>query len=602
MNSRFSQSEHSQLKTSRYQRRLVTIMSADVQGFCRLVAADEEGAVDRLKVCRELVESLAKKRDGRTFGIAGDSIMVEFSSPVEASRCAVEIQQHLDKANAEFSTEAQLQLRIGIHIGDVVFEDGLLYGDDVNIAARLQAAAPSGGILVSHAVRNHVGNKVKAQFIDIGNLRLKNITNPVQAYQMLPVEWTSSSGTPAGIELREPVPGFGGRSALAVMPFHNMSANPDCEYIADGLAEDLISGLSALRWLPVIARNSSFIFRGRAISANDIGRMLGARYLLQGSVRVAGDALRVTVELVDAQATCNLWSEQFDVKLGNIFEVQDAIVEQMISSLDYQIDVSEQRRSRAASAENLDVWGLIRRAMWHQHKLTREDAAKALDLFNQALERDPNSVDAHVQKAWWHFWDVWTQRGSNDGLIEMEKLARKAMLLDSMDARTHMMLGIALLMMREPVRGRAFLLEAIRLNPSLYLAHGSLGTTYVLEGEAQKATDPLLTAMRLNPHDLYLFHAMGELAMTNYMLGQWAEALLWCERSLSLRPGYWYPRAIRVAALARSSALDAAVMALEELKSHNPRFCTNHVDWVPFSDKKWNDNLLQGLMLAGYKP
>lgn len=590
------------METSNYQRRLVTILSADVRGFCLLMAADEEGTVDRLKICRKLVESLASKHHGRTFGVAGDSIMAEFGSPVAASRCAIEIQQHLSAANVGLPEEKQLHMRIGVHIGDVVYEDGLLYGDDVNIAARLQAAAPSGGILVSHVVRNHIGDKINAEFIDVGTLRFKNIANPVHSFQMMPADGSLLQAMPAGINVEEPVPGFGGRPAIAVIPFDNLSANAHLEHVADGLAEDLITGLSALRWLPVIARNSSFLFRGRHMAAADIGRALGARYLLQGALRVGDEKVRVNVELIDAQTACNMWTGRYDEKLGNIFEVQDAIVERIVSTLDFQIDLAEQRKSRAISPESLDVWGLVHRAIWHQNKLTREDATKAHELLDQALARDPNSVNALVQKAWWHFWDVWTQRGHRDGLIEMQKLSRKAMLLDSLDARGHMLLGIALLMMREPVRGRAPLQESIRLNPSLYLAHGSLGTTYVLEGEPRSAIPPLLTAMRLNPHDLYMFHAMGELAIANYMLGEWAEALAWCERSLNLRPGYWYPRAIRIAALARSGDLEAASAALQGLRSRNEGMSANHVYWVPFTDRKWNDYLMEGLTLAGFKP
>jgi tetratricopeptide (TPR) repeat protein len=357
-----------------------------------------------------------------------------------------------------------------------------------------------------------------------------------------------------------------------------------------------------LRWLPVIARNSSFVFRGRPMSVVDMGRLLGARYLLQGSVRVAGDALRVNAALIDAETERNIWSVRYNEKIGNIFEVQDSIVEHIISALNLQINLAEEYRSRTASPQRLDVWGIVHRAMWHQYKLTREDAAKARELLDEALARDPSSLEALVQKSWWYFWDVWTQRGAKVGLIEMEKLARRARLLDSLDARPHMLIGIALLMMREPVRGRAPLLEAIRLNPSLYLAHGSLGTTYILSGDPQLAIDPLLTAMRLNPHDLYMFHAMGELAICQYMLGHWSEALDWCERALDLRPGYWYPRAVRVATLARAGELKAADVALQELRSRHREFSINQVNWIPFVDRKWNEYLKQGLELAGYVP
>ncbi len=534
------------MEARQYQRRLVTIVSADVVGYSRLMGADEEGTLARLTEYRAVIDDYVSKYRGRVFGGVGDSVMAEFSSPVEAVHCAVAVQRDIESRNNDLAQNRQMKFRMGINIGDVIAENDNLFGDAVNIAARLQEASLSGSILVSETVHTHVGGTLDVAFRDLGNLQCKNISNPIHAYETIlsPQEADSVATTNNLVDVSIPVPGFKGRPALAVLPFDSLSRERDDEYIADGLTEDIISGLSHLRWFPVIARNSTFVFRGKPMNVIRIGSALGARYLLEGSLRVEGERLRVRAVLVDAVSGMNVWSDRYDRNLRNIFDVQADIAQNIVATLEAQISMAEQQRVYTKPPEQLNTWDIIRRSIWHQCRLTRDDAAIARRLFDAALRKDPYSVEAHIQLAWWYFWDVWTQRRSDAGLIEMERLARRAMTLDSMDARGHMLVGIAQAMLHQPDRGRRQLRDAIRLNPSQAIAHSVIGSSHILAGEPEKAIDPLVTAMRLSPHDLYIFHAFGELAVAYYMLGLWEEALSNCEKSLRLRPGYWYARVI----------------------------------------------------------
>jgi TolB-like protein/class 3 adenylate cyclase len=586
------------MEMQRYERRLVTIISADVIGYSRLMETDEDATVATLKSYLSVIDENVQNHRGRVFGMAGDSLMAEFACPIEAVRCAAEIQRQIEHRNQNLPDDRQLRFRIGINTGDVIAIGSDLYGDDINIAARLQEISSAGAIVVSETVCAHVAGKINLGFRDLGQQRLKNITLPVRAYKAEVTSNKDFDRTNLTIETAAPVPGFDGRPALAVLPFKNLSRDTENTYIADGLTEDLIKALSNLRWFPVIARNSSFAFRDSTVDMVRIGRALGAKYLLSGSVRFVDDRLRVLARLVDAQTGVNLWNQRYDRELSNIFEVQDDITASIVSSLDAEIDLAEQLRSHARHPEHLDTWGLVRRGMWHQHLLTGHDAAEARRLFEEALRRSPTSVEALIQLAWWHFWEAWTQRTAT-GLVEMERLARLALVKEPRDARAHMLLGIVQIMTRKPQVARVYLSDAVRLNPSLATAHACIGSAFILEGEPQKAVEALFLALRLNPHDLFGFHLLGEFAVAHHLRKDWDQALEFSRRSLQLRPGYWYARVVRIATLARRDELQSANEALVEVKMRHPNFSIDHVRWLPFVDAKWNDYLIEGLKLAG---
>jgi class 3 adenylate cyclase len=586
------------------QRRLVTIMSADAVGYSRLMAEDEEGTYDQFCRCRDVICAMVASHNGRVFGQAGDSLMAEFAIPSDAIHCAATVQRDLARINGELAADRQIPFRLGLNIGDVIVEHDRLYGDDVNIAARLQEKAPPGGVVVSSALLAHVGHLVDFEFESLGDLTLKNIAHPVQGFLALLDGQRPPVPPPAAarVDVSRPVPGFEGRPALAVVPFSSLAPTREYEYLAEGVACDLVTGLGRLRWFPVISESSSFAFRGRNRAARDVGRALGARYIVSGVVRVEGERVRIAAELADAESSTVVWRDHYDRRLAALIDVADRIVERIVSELDAEVDLAEQRRAYERPLGELGTWELIRRSLWHQARLTREDAREARRLLDEALARDPGSAEVNVQLAWWHFWDAWTQRRAKPEIALIGRHAEAALAIDPRDARAYMLAGISDLLQQQPVRCRGALHEAIRRNPSLAVAHASLGSAYLLAGEPAEAIEPLETAMRLSPQDLYLFHTMGELAVAYLMLDRPEKALVWSEQSLALRPGYWYPRVVAISAHGRLGNEAAARAALADLLAHCPRFNVDHVLWLPFTSRRWNLEMIRGLEKAGYRP
>ncbi|MBI4725279.1 MAG: adenylate/guanylate cyclase domain-containing protein, partial [Rhodomicrobium sp.] len=544
-----------------FKRRLVTILSADVSGFCRLMGQDDELTLSRLLSYRRIMEDAVVRMNGRMFGVAGDSWMAEFESPVEAVRCAVECQDAIETKNEELPEGKRIRFRMGVHMGDVIVDGPGLFGDEVNIAARLQAVCQPGHLIVSETVFRHVFGKVNLQFKALGPQQLKNIAAPVSAFAAEASGISGANGAEdllSAAGLSQPVPGFDGRPAIAVLPFHTWGSSNEDEHLGEGFAEDLINGLSNVRSFPVISSASSFIFRHHALDARSIGRALGARYLVTGSVRLAGQELRLTVNLIDAANGLNLWSHPYRIDFSKHIEVQDEITAGIVSVLDTEVERAEQSRSCSRKPEDLGTWELIRRGIWHLNKFKKEDSAAALACFEEALRRDPSSREARIQLAWWHFWDVWIKSGDRSAFQATERFAREALHIDPWDARAHLLVGIAVMMMGQPERARRYFLNAVQHNPSLAPAHASIGSSYILAGEPEKAISPLLLSIRLNPRAPFTFHCLGELAIAFYMQDDWTKAVEFAERSLQFRTGYWYARAILIASLARSARLAKA--------------------------------------------
>ncbi len=536
---------------------------------------------------------------GRMFGVAGDSWMAEFQAPANAVECAVECQRSIENKNSELPEGNRIRFRIGVHMGNAIANNASLFGDDVNIAARLQQLCRPGHLVISSAVHQHVLGKADLRFDALGLQRLKNIAAPVAAFTA-DIITASGSSAPhhlaSGVDVSKPVPGFQGKPAIAVLPFDTFGGASGSEYLGEGFAEDIIIGLSNVRWFPVISRRSSFIFHHRALDAASIGRALGARYLVTGSVRPSGENFRLTVNLIDAENGLNLWSHRYRIGFGEFLDTQDEISASIVSVLDSEVERAEQTRLRTREVKDLDLWELLRRGIWHSYKFTKEDAAAARALFEEALSRDPGSGEARIQLAWWHFWDIWTKRQDRPALQITVKLAREAMAIDRRDARAHLLVGLALMMMGQPEEARGYYRNAIDLNPSLAQAHACLGTSYIFAGNAAESVEPLLLSIRLNPSDPFRFHFLGELAMAFYMQGDWIRACEFAERSLQARAGYWYAKATFIASLARSGQTGKARQIVESLPAP---FSIEQIAWVPFLDSAWNDYLADGLSLAG---
>jgi adenylate cyclase len=585
-----------------FERRLVALLAADASEYCRLMSQDDELTLSRLLSYRQILEKLIAARSGRMFGAAGDSWMAEFRSAVDAVQCAVDCQRAIECRNEEIPAEKRIRFRIGIHWGHAIAECGNLFGDAVNIAARLQQLCRPGYLVISDTVFQQVQGKVDdLSFRPMGVQRLRNIPKDISAFTTDAKDETSAREPrqiPSSVDISKPAPDFDDKPAIAVLPFKTLGSQSDGGDLGDGFAEELVNGLSNVRWFAVVSRCSSFLFRNQDLDAAAIGRATGATYLVTGSVRLSGDELSLIVHLVDAGSGRNLWSQKYEVELDKLPDQQEEIIASIVSVLDAEVGRAESLRLRARKAEDLDSWGLARRGISHLWRFTREDAVASRKLLEEALRLDPGSSEARIQLAWWHFWDVWTKQRNRRGFYECGRLAREAAAIDPRDARAHLLIGISLMMTEQPKQARWHFRESIDLNPSLPTAHGCLGSSYILGGEPEKGIEALLFSIRLNPRDPFAFNFLGESAVGFHMLENWSKACEFAERSLQARPNFWYARAVCVASLARGGRTDEACKMADRLLADS---AAERIAWVPFTDKKWNQYLLDGLKLAGCK-
>src|SRR5271167_3404238 len=376
-------------------RRLAAILAADVAGYSRLMGADEEGTHERLKALRhELLDPKIAEHHGRIVKTTGDGVLAEFASVVDAVRCAVEVQQAMPERDIGVAPGSRIELRIGINLGDVIVEGDDLYGDGVNIAARIEALADAGGVFVSNTVHDHVRDRLPFVFEDLGEQQVKNIARPVRVYRVRDVDAKSLSA-PAQPTL--PLPD---KPSIAVLPFANMSGDPEQEYFADGMVEEITTAISRLPWLFVIARNSSFTYKGRLVDVKQVARELGVRYVLEGSVRKAGNRVRITGQLIDTATGAHIWADRFDGALDDIFELQDQVASGVIGAIEPKLRHSEIERASRKPTESLDAYDLYLRALALRDKHTDESVRAAIALLKQALAIDPGYAPAAALIGW----------------------------------------------------------------------------------------------------------------------------------------------------------------------------------------------------------
>jgi TolB-like protein len=390
-------------------------------------------------------------------------------------------------------------------------------------------------------------------------------------------------------------PRFGDRPALAVLPFTNLTGEPANDYLCEGLSEDLIDRLSRLRWLPVIARNSSFAFAAGSADPRTVGTRLGARYVLEGRLRSVSSGYSIALALSDATTNTTFWTHRLPLPRERAQDALDPIVAELVGALDAQIDHAEQLRARGNRQNSLDFNDLIWRGRWYMNRLQRGDAEKARELFEQALALEPDSPEALIQATYRLGWTIWANRSGPGQMQEMRRMANRAIAADPHDGRGHMLAGIAELWLRQTDRARALLRRAVELNPSLCQAHAQLGCQFNLCGEPAAAIAPLRMAQRLSPNDIQVFFIIGELAMAYWMLGRHAEAIAEADQSLTRRPAYWYAAAVKINALVDSGDVPAARRALDELLAVKSDFSPTYIDWIPFIDRRWNQRLADGL-------
>ena len=514
----------------RAQRRLAAILAADIVGYSRLIGADEEGTLAAVKAHRrELVDPKIEQYRGRIVKTTGDGILIEFASIVDAVRCAVDMQDGTAERNVGVATDRHIEFRIGINVGDIVIDGDDILGDGVNIAARLEGLAEPGGVLVSRTVRDQVRDRLDLTFEDLGECQLKNIARPVRVYRVQGL--AKSRATPA-----LPLPD---KPSIAVLPFTNMSGDAEHEYFADGIAEDIITGLSRLRWLFVIARNSSFAYKGRNVDVRQVGRELGVRYILEGSVRRGGNQVRITGQLLEAETGNHLWAERYDRATSDVFAIQDEITENVIGCIQPELYAAEHGRVKRKPPKNLDAWESFVRGMFLYSQHSDKGTKEALDMLARAIELDHNYAQAHGLRAVclaWRTFQGWEDRDT--ALASVTEGANRAVACDPQEPWAHLALGFAAMAKRHNSDAVGAFSRAIDASPNFAYAHGLLGSAHGLGGRPDQAIECIDRGVRLSPRDIFGDEYQLYYAFAHFQAGRYAEAASAALLAIQQRPDH----------------------------------------------------------------
>jgi TolB-like protein/cytochrome c-type biogenesis protein CcmH/NrfG len=545
-------------------RRLAAILAADVAGYSRLMGTDEEGTHERLKAhFRELVDPKIAEHRGRTVKNTGDGLLAEFSSVVDAVRCAVEVQRGMADREPEVPAEQRIRFRIGVNLGDVIVEEHDIFGDGVNVAARLEALAEPGGICISRMVRDQIRDKLPYQFEDMGEQSVKNIARPVRVYALRPeavADLPSGKAAPAA-----PIsqPAVAPRLSIVVLPFANLSRDPELDHFVDGLTEDLTTELSRLPGFFVIARSTAFTFKGQAVHVKQVACELGVRYVLEGSVRKVGQRVRVTVQLIDAETAAHLWADRFDRDLSDILDLQDAIALELASVLDVTLVKAESHRSERSSHPDAVDLTMRARAIFNLGA-SLENSTAAARLYEQALRVAPDELQALTGLAVALAGKVanrWSDAPEED-LSRAETLAARALALDPRDARCQYAVGLVRRLQRRFDQAITHLEAAIRLNPNMHAAHIQLGWAKFFSGQGEEALPHFADFMRLSPRDPRLFLGYFGFGWVRFMLGDDAGAIEVLHEAIALSPNYSPAHLCLVAAHSMCGRVEDARAAL----------------------------------------
>ena len=578
-----------------FERRLAAILSADVVGYSKLMGVDEEGTLARWTAHRsELVDLQFSAHRGRIVKLMGDGMLVEFTSVVDAVRCAVAIQRGMAARNEDEAEDRQIILRIGINLGDIIVEGDDIHGDGVNVAARLQGLAAPGGVSVSGKVHDEVLGKVEAVFEDLGEKSVKNIAQPIRVYAVTSADETTAK---QGDEIEAlPLPS---KPSIAVLPFDNMSGDPEQEYFSDGMTEDIITDLSKISGLFVIARNSVFTYKGQAVDISEVGRKFGVRYVLEGSVRKASNRVRITAQLIEATTNGHLWAERYDRELDDIFTLQDEMTQQIVGALKVTLAPDESSRELRVPTNNLDAYDAFLRGAEAQRRFTQASMAEARQHFAHAITLDARYAEAYASLSWVSFleWEWGWSTDPEQTFARFEESSQKAVELDETLAWARAMRGWALLWEYQYERAIAEGEQAVRLDPNSADAHWLLANVLRMAGQPEDALESLERAMRLDPRypAIYLF-SLGE---TYRALRQYPEAIAALKRSLSRAPDMEV--AYRFLAVAYSEAgqeEDARAAAAHVLRL-NPAFSVEAQRRYPSKDPQEVERIIDGLRKAG---
>ena len=591
------------LTNERVERRLAAVLAADVAGYSRLMVRDEEGTLARLKSARKaLVDPAIAAHRGRIVKTTGDGLLVEFASAVDAARCAIEVQRGMAAQNAGVPHDTKIEFRIGIHVGDIIIDDNDIFGDGVNIAARLEGIAEPGGVCISDDAQRQVRGKVEIAFDDMGPQNLKNIAEPMRAWR-LRLESDAASAAPAR---SAPPLALPDKPSLAVLPFQNMSGDPEQEYFADGMVEDIITGLSRSKSLFVIARNSTFIYKGKAIDIKQVGRELGVRYVLEGSVRKSGNRVRITGQLIDAVTGVHIWADRFDGLLEDVFDLQDKVAESVVGAMPLSLQQAEIERIRRKPTDSLTAYDLYLRSLAIAHEPDKDVHAEASRLCYRAIELDPQYSSAYGLAAYLLILTRVSNWSSNleADRIECIRLARATLKYGGDDAIALARAAFALAAVGQQLdEAISYVDRALVLDPNLSLAWHSSGWLRIYSGEHATALLHIDRAVRLSPLDLEVYGMEGARSCACLHQERYADSILYAERAVQRQPR-WLP-AFRylAAALALSGQIEQArkvVARLLEISPGGPM--SRAVNLQPLRRPQDAARMIEGLRLAGLPP
>lgn len=590
------------MTTKGIKRKLTAILSADVQGYSRLMGEDEEATIRTLTSYRELMSSLIEQYRGRIVDSPGDNVLAEISSVVDAVQCAVEIQQALTARNAELPESRRMEFRIGINLGDVIEEAERIYGDGVNIAARVENLCEGGTVCISLSAYDQVETKLALNYEYMGEHSVKNILKPIRVYRVRAGEDAESSQDEFGRETilstKSDGTGMSEKSSIAVLPFVNMSADPEQEYFSDGLTEDLITDLSKISSLFVIARNSVFTYKGRAVKVEEVGKELCVQYVVEGSVRKAGNRLRITAQLIDASSGGHLWAERYDRDLEDIFALQDEVTKEIVSALAVKLTEDERKSMACASTDNVEAYDYRLRGSEYFARATKEANAQARQMYEKAIEIDQGFSVAYVDLGWTYVSDwVFQWRQDPDALGKASELAQKALSLDDSLPGAYRLLGSLCAWRNEYDDGVTALEKAITHDPNDAESYATLARIHVFAGRSKNAVGLMGKAVRLNPaHPAWYSNVLG---MAYFMMKD-DKATRAFKQAIQLNPNFLPPHIFLAVIHSKQSNDDEAQAEVAEVLRISPEYTLERfAEMIPIADQAVMAKMLDSLRKAG---
>ena len=587
------------MSSENVERRLAAVLAADVAGYSRLMGADEEGTLARLKAARKaLVDPTIASHRGRIVKTTGDGLLVEFASAVDATRCSVEVQRAMAAQNADVPQEVRIQYRIGIHVGDIIIDDDDIFGDGVNIAARLEGIAEPGGVCMSDDAYRRVRGKVEIVCDDLGPQTLKNIAEPMRAWRVRLDGQAAVKPQPSSAK-QAPALALPDKPSVAVLPFQNMSGDPEQEYFADGMVEDIITALSRVKWFFVIARNSSFTYKGKHVDIRQVGRELGVRYVLEGSIRKSGNRVRITGQLIEATTGNHVWADKFEGGLEDVFELQDRITETVVAAIEPSLQVAEIRRSSFKPTANLDAYDFYLRALSQHYAHTRQSLDAALLLLNKAIDLDPDYAFAKAFSAYIHCLRNSQSWATPEEMALGAQLAQEALLSSRDEPTTIAFAAHALAWLAGDYESALAAMDrAVQLNPNSAHILTRSGWLRVWVIDPDRAIDELLRSIRLSPVDPEIGYPLGGLAYAFLIKEENDKALEYARRSAREMPRWVSAWCAVAVASAKTDRLEEAKDAARHILLVSPTFSIGNRPKV-IRDQGFTRMFSDGLRKAG---